>query len=35
MYRETVANGIDNSPQAFIDMLQGKSEGKMVVRVDS
>ena len=35
VYRETVANGIDNSPQAFIDMLQGKSEGKMVVRVDS
>lgn len=35
VYRETVVNGIDNAPQAFIDMLHGKNEGKMVVRVDA
>jgi len=32
--RETVVHGIENAPSAFIDMLQGKNEGKMVVQVE-
>ena len=32
-YRETVAEGIENAPQAFIDMLRGKNVGKQVVRL--
>jgi len=32
-YRETIAEGIDNAPQAFIDMLKGKNFGKQVVKV--
>jgi len=32
-YRESVAEGIENAPQAFIDMLQGKNFGKQVVRL--
>ena len=31
--RETVARGIENVPGAFIDMLHGQNEGKMVVQV--
>ena len=33
-YRETVAQGIDNAPAAFIDMLQGRNIGKQIVRLD-
>ncbi|MBL4640112.1 MAG: NADP-dependent oxidoreductase [Kordiimonadaceae bacterium] len=32
-YRESTAEGIENAPQAFIDMLQGKNFGKQVVRL--
>lgn len=32
-YRESVAEGIENAPQAFVDMLQGKNFGKQVVRL--
>jgi len=32
-YRESVAEGIENAPQAFIDMLAGKNFGKQVVRL--
>lgn len=32
-YRETVAEGIENAPQAFIDMLQGLNVGKQIVRL--
>jgi len=32
-YRESIAEGIENAPQAFIDMLQGKNFGKQVVRL--
>jgi len=32
-YRESVAEGIENAPQAFIDMLSGKNFGKQVVRL--
>lgn len=32
-YRETVTDGFENMPQAFIDMLQGKNTGKAIVKV--
>lgn len=32
-YRESVAEGIENAPQAFIGMLSGKNFGKQVVRL--
>lgn len=32
-YEETVANGIEKTPQALIDVLQGKNFGKQVVHV--
>ena len=32
-YRETVIDGIENTPDAFISMMKGGSLGKMVVRV--
>lgn len=32
-YRETVVDGIDNAPDAFIAMLRGANTGKMVVRL--
>jgi NADPH-dependent curcumin reductase CurA len=32
-YRETVVDGIENAPRAFIGLLQGENVGKMLVRV--
>jgi len=32
-YAETIVDGFDNIPQAFIDLFDGKNEGKMIVRV--
>jgi prostaglandin reductase 1 len=32
-YRETVTEGFENIPQAFIDMLRGKNFGKAIVKV--
>ena len=32
-FREDIVNGLDNAPQAFIGLLQGKNFGKLVVRV--
>jgi NADPH-dependent curcumin reductase CurA len=32
-YRETIADGIENAPQAFIGLLEGENIGKMLVRV--
>ncbi len=32
-YRETVADGIENAPQAFIDLLQGGNTGKQIVQL--
>ena len=32
-YRETVTDGIENAPAAFLDMLQGGNIGKQLVRV--
>jgi NADPH-dependent curcumin reductase CurA len=32
-YSETIVEGFDNIPQAFIDLFDGKNEGKMVVKI--
>ncbi|OXA58438.1 2-alkenal reductase (NADP(+)-dependent) [Folsomia candida] len=32
-YRETIAVGIENTPKAFVDMLEGKNFGKAIVKV--
>ena len=34
-YSETIINGFDNIPQTFIDLFDGKNEGKMIVRVNN
>lgn len=33
-WRETVREGLENTPQALIDLLHGQNFGKMLVRVD-
>ncbi len=33
-YRETVVDGIDNAPDAFIGLLRGDNIGKMLVKID-
>ena len=32
-YRESVAEGLENAPNAFIGMLEGKNFGKQIVRL--
>nr|WP_321223381.1 NADP-dependent oxidoreductase [uncultured Psychroserpens sp.] len=32
-YTETIVDGFDNIPQAFIDLFDGKNKGKMVVKI--
>jgi NADPH-dependent curcumin reductase CurA len=32
-YREDVVTGLDQAPEAFIGLLQGKNFGKLLVRV--
>ena len=32
-YHETIAEGIENAPSAFIDLLRGKNIGKQIVRL--
>jgi NADPH-dependent curcumin reductase CurA len=34
-YREDIVEGLDKAPAAFIDLLQGKNFGKLVVKVAS
>ncbi|WP_418275387.1 NADP-dependent oxidoreductase [Isoptericola jiangsuensis] len=34
-YDETVVDGIENAPQAFLDMMRGGNVGKMVVRTSA
>ena len=32
-WKETIFNGIENSPQAFLDLLNGKNIGKMLIKI--
>jgi len=32
-YSETIVEGFDNIPQAFLDLFEGKNEGKMIVKI--
>ena len=32
-YKETVVKGFENTPQAFLDIFEGKNKGKMIVEV--
>ena len=32
-YAETIVEGFDSIPQAFIDLFEGKNEGKMIVKI--
>jgi len=32
-YTETIAEGFDNIPQAFLDLFEGKNSGKMLVKI--
>ena len=32
-FTETIVEGFDNIPKAFIDLFEGKNEGKMIVKV--
>jgi NADPH-dependent curcumin reductase len=32
-YKEHIVDGLENAPQAFIDMLDGKNFGKLLIRV--
>ncbi|MDQ7248485.1 NADP-dependent oxidoreductase [Dongia sedimenti] len=32
-YREDIVDGLENAPQAFIGLLQGKNFGKLIVRI--
>ncbi|MGC1521110.1 MAG: NADP-dependent oxidoreductase [Steroidobacteraceae bacterium] len=34
-YREDVVDGLENAPQAFLGLLEGRNFGKLVVRVDT
>ena len=32
-YKETIVEGFENTPQAFMDLFNGKNKGKMIVKV--
>ena len=32
-WKETVVEGIDNAPKAFINLFSGKNTGKMLVKI--
>ncbi|MDF5570775.1 NADP-dependent oxidoreductase, partial [Vibrio parahaemolyticus] len=33
-YREHLVQGLDNAPEAFIGLLEGKNFGKLVVQIN-
>lgn len=33
IYSETIVEGFDNIPQAFLDLFDGKNQGKMIVKI--
>ncbi len=32
-FEETIVEGFDNIPQAFLDLFEGKNKGKMIVKI--
>jgi len=32
-YSETIVEGFENIPQAFLDLFDGKNKGKMIVKI--
>jgi len=32
-FTETIVEGFDNIPQAFLDLFEGKNKGKMIVKI--
>ncbi len=34
-FREDLVDGLENAPQAFIGLLEGKNFGKLVIRVSN
>jgi NADPH-dependent curcumin reductase CurA len=34
-FREDIVDGLENSPNAFIGLLEGKNFGKLIIRVAS
>jgi NADPH-dependent curcumin reductase CurA len=34
-FREDIVDGLENAPQAFIGLLEGKNFGKLIIRVAS
>lgn len=32
-FSETIVEGFNNIPQAFIDLFEGKNKGKMIVKI--
>ena len=32
-YREDIVEGIDNAPEAFIGLLQGRNFGKLIIKL--
>jgi NADPH-dependent curcumin reductase CurA len=33
-WRETIRDGLENAPQALVDLLRGENFGKMLIRID-
>ena len=33
VFGPTIVEGFDNIPQAFIDLFEGKNEGKVIVKI--